>query len=207
MNKEPDYIKDISEIRNIMERSSRFMSLSGLSGVMAGIYALIGAFLAYKLFYFSDEILYRSISRGALSGKVLNLMLLALSVLVLAIGTGIWLSHQKAKKHNYKMWDATAKRMIVNLAIPLVTGGIFVLIMFSKGLIGLIAPCTLIFYGLSLINASKYTYTDIRYLGFCEIVLGLLSSYYIGFGLLFWAIGFGLLHIVYGTVMYFKYEK
>lgn len=134
-------------------------------------------------------------------------MLLALSVLVLAIGTGIWLSHLKAKKHNYKMWDATAKRMIVNLAIPLVTGGIFVLIMFSKGLIGLIAPCTLIFYGLSLINASKYTYTDIRYLGFCEIVLGLLSSYYIGFGLLFWAIGFGLLHIVYGAVMYFKYEK
>lgn len=207
MNKEPDYIKDISEIRNIMERSSRFMSLSGLSGVMAGIYALIGAYLAYRQFYFSDEILYRTISRGALSGKVLNLILLAMVVLVLAIGTGIWLSHAKAKKNNYKMWDATAKRMIINLAIPLITGGVFILIMFSKGLIGLIAPSTLLFYGLALINASKYTYTDIRYLGFCEIILGLLSSYFIGFGLLFWAIGFGLLHIVYGTVMYFKYEK
>lgn len=207
MNKEPDYIKDISEIRNIMERSSRFMSLSGLSGVMAGIYALVGAFLAYKLFYFSDEVLYKNISRGTVSFNVFKLLLLATAVLIMAVGTGVWLSHVKAKKNNYKMWDATARRMLINLAIPLLTGGIFILILFSKGLIGLIAPSTLIFYGLALINASKYTYTDIRYLGFCEIALGLLSAYFIGYGLLFWAVGFGLLHIVYGTVMYFKYEK
>lgn len=207
MNRESDYIKDISEIRNIMERSSRFMSLSGLSGIMAGVYALIGAYIAYRIFYFSDEILYRSIARGNFSGDVLKLVGLALVILVLAIATGIWLSYRKAKKKGYKVWDITAQRMLVNLAIPLVTGGIFIIILFFKGLIGLIAPATLIFYGLSLINASKYTYTDIRYLGFCELILGLLSSYYIGYGLVFWAMGFGLLHIIYGSVMYFKYEK
>ena len=207
MNKQPDYLKDISEIRSIMERSSRFMSLSGLSGVLAGVYALIGAYLAYKTFYYSDVIVYRDIARIALTEKVLHLVIIAVTVLILAIGTGIWLSYLKAKKHGYKMWDATAQRMLVNFAIPLVTGGIFILILFSKGLIGLIAPATLIFYGLALINGSKYTYTDIRYLGFCELILGLVSSYYIGYGLWFWAIGFGLLHIVYGTVMYFKYEK
>ena len=207
MNKQPDYLKHISEIRSIMERSSRFMSLSGLSGVLAGVYALIGAYLAYKTFYYSDVIVYRDIARIALTEKVLHLVIIAVTVLILAIGTGIWLSYLKAKKHGYKMWDATAQRMLVNFAIPLVTGGIFILILFSKGLIGLIAPATLIFYGLALINGSKYTYTDIRYLGFCELILGLVSSYYIGYGLWFWAIGFGLLHIVYGTVMYFKYEK
>lgn len=207
MNKGSNYIEDISRIRTIMEQSSRFMSLSGLSGVMAGIYALIGAYAAYQIFYFSDELVYSSITRGLLSSKVIQLVAVALGVLFLAISTGAWLSYRKAKKNNYRFWDASAKRMVINLFIPLLTGGIFVLIMFSKGAIGLIAPATLIFYGLGLINASKYTYPDIRYLGFCEIVLGLVSSYYIGYGLYFWAAGFGVLHIIYGLIMYFKYER
>ncbi|ELR72817.1 hypothetical protein C900_00778 [Fulvivirga imtechensis AK7] len=207
MNKGSNYIEDISQIRNIMERSSRFMSLSGVSGILAGVYALIGAYIAYKIFYFSDELIYKSISESMLSSNVFKLIILACVILILAIGTAIWFSYLKAKKNNHKIWDATARRMVVNLFIPLVTGGIFILILFSKGVIGLIAPVTLIFYGLALINASKYTYTDIRYLGFCEIALGLASSYFIGYGLVFWAIGFGVMHIVYGSIMYFKYEK
>jgi hypothetical protein len=65
----------------------------------------------------------------------------------------------------------------------------------------------LIFYGLALINASKYTYNDIRYLGISELLIGLCSTLFLGYGLFFWAAGFGLAHIVYGALMYFKYDK
>jgi hypothetical protein len=58
-----------------------------------------------------------------------------------------------------------------------------------------------------LINASKYTFNDIRYLGFCEIILGLGAAVYVGYGLYFWALGFGILHIIYGAMMYYKYER
>jgi hypothetical protein len=44
-------------------------------------------------------------------------------------------------------------------------------------------------------------------LGICEIGLGLIASIYMGYGLLFWAVGFGVLHIIYGIVMYMKYER
>lgn len=202
-----NYSQDLSEIRSMMEKSSRFMALSGLSGVLAGVYAMVAAYLAYKIFYFSDEIIYNSIAYGELSDNVIKLVALATATLILALLTGLFFSYRRAKAHQQKMWDATAKRMLINLAIPLFTGGIFVLIMFSKGAIGLIAPATLIFYGLALVNGSKYTYTDIRYLGIFEIVLGLISCYFIGFGLLFWTLGFGVLHIIYGAVLYFKYEK
>lgn len=208
MKTEQEYIQDLSEIRSMMERSTKFLSLTGLSGVLAGIYALAGAYIAYEIFYFNpDEIIYDTLARQQLSASVIKLFAIALAILILAVGTAIFLSYRKATRNGEKLWTATAKRMAISMAIPLFTGGIFILIIFSKGLIGLIAPVTLVFYGLALINASKFTYNEVKYLGLLEIVLGLVSSWYIGFGLLFWAIGFGVLHIVYGIYMHLKYER
>ena len=131
----------------------------------------------------------------------------AIGVLILALGTGIFFTTRKAKKHGLKIWDSTSKRLLINLLIPLATGGIICLILLDKHYYALVAPATLVFYGLSLVNASHHTYRDIRYLGLTQIVLGLVAFMYIGYGLLFWAIGFGVLHILYGTLMYFKYER
>ena len=208
MKEEQDYIRDIAEIRSMMERSSKFLSLSGWAGIIAGIYALAGAYIAYKILYFNpDEIVYNSIQSGELSFSVLKVILLAIAVLVLAIGTAIFLSWKKAKKRGEKIWNATARRLVTNMAVPLTAGGILILIFFSKGLIGLIAPLTLVFYGLALYNASKFTYEDVRLLGIIQITLGLLSSWFVGYGLLFWAMGFGVAHIVYGIYMHIRYER
>lgn len=201
------YIQDIAEIRQMMEKSSRFISLSGLSGVLAGIYALIGAFIAWKLAYTSEELVYDQLIVRDVRGNLTWLIVDAAAVLFLAIVTGVYLTRQKAKKQGVKTWDKTAQRLLINLLIPLATGGILVIIFYYQGLIGLIAPTTLIFYGLGLINASHYTYRDVRFLGISEVVLGLIASAVIGYGLLIWAIGFGALHILYGAIMYFKYEK
>ena len=104
------------------------------------------------------------------------------------------------------MWDATSRRLLTSFAIPLIAGGIFCLAMLFHGMFVFIAPATLIFYGLALVNASKYTFTDVQYLGYLEILLGLISLFFLGWGLLFWTIGFGVLHIVYGLVMHRKYK-
>lgn len=207
MKTEQEYIRDLSEIRQMMERSSKFVSLTGWSGIMAGIYALAGAFIAYHLFYNTEGVVYNSISIQQISGGVFELIILAVIILLLAIGTAIFLSFRKAKRNKEVLWNATARRLVVNMAIPLITGGVFILILMAKGILGLLAPLTLIFYGLALINASKFTFDEVRYLGIFQILLGLLSSYFIGFGLLFWAIGFGILHIIYGIYMHWRYEK
>jgi hypothetical protein len=70
----------------------------------------------------------------------------------------------------------------------------------------LVAPATLIFYGLALVNAERYTLTDIKYLGYCQIGLGLISLFFLGWGLVAWTFGFGVLHIVYGLIMHKKYK-
>lgn len=204
---EKDYIKDISDIRSMMENSSRFISLSGLSGVMAGVYALFGAFVASHLIYNSYDFLNISFIERQVRVNQTYLLIDALAVILMTVITGIYFTTKKAKQNEIKTWDESAKKVIINLLIPLVAGGLFVIILYTQGYISLIAPSTLIFYGLGLINASKYTFRDIRYLGLIEVALGLLAATSIGNGLLFWAIGFGVLHIIYGGLMYFKYER
>ena len=200
------YLEDLKDIKSIMERSSRFISLSGLSGVMAGLFALVGAYLAYQTVYQQQD--YLSYRRADMTAdNIFQLLGIAIGVLVLSIGVGIIFTQRKAKKQGQKLWDSQSKRVVINMLIPLVTGGLVCLILLNNGFIGLIAPLTLVFYGLALVNASKYTLSDIRSLGILEIALGLIGCQYVGFGLILWVIGFGILHIVYGIVMYVKYEK
>ncbi|SKB47909.1 hypothetical protein SAMN05660226_01562 [Parapedobacter luteus] len=208
MEKEKDYIRDIAEIRSMMERSSKFLSLSGWAGVMAGIYAIIGVYIAHKLFHFNPgETAYTSTTPGSWPDNFTNVFSLALSVLILAIGTAIFFSYNKANKRNEKLWNPTSRRLLVNMAIPLVTGGVLTFILISKALLDLIAPFTLLFYGLALYNAGKFTYGEVRVLGLIEIGLGLIGAYFTGTGLLCWAIGFGVLHIIYGIYIHYKYEQ
>lgn len=204
--KNKDYLKDIIEIKSIMNKSSRFISLSGLSGILAGIYALIGAFAANYLLT-NYQVANSYVGLIPISYLEYFLLGIALLVLTLSVITAFIFSSKKAKKSGENLWDATSKRLLINFAIPLFTGGSFCIILYQYGLIGLIAPATLIFYGLACVNASKYTLGDIRYLGFLNIVIGLVSTQFIGYGLYFWAFGFGILHIVYGIVLYNKYDK
>ena len=201
------YLNEISEIKNRMNKASRFISLSGLSGVLAGIYSLIGAFLAYKIIYTDSYQLgaYRNLI--VTEDAMIQLFAIAFGVILASLVTGIILSMRKAKKQGDKIWDASSKRLLINFMIPLVTGGIFILFLIEKEIYGFVAPLTLIFYGLACVNASKYTLGDVRYLGITLLILGLISAYFIGFGLLFWALGFGFCHLFYGAVMYFKYER
>jgi len=207
-----EHLENLQQIRSMMERSSRFISLSGLSGMAAGIIALVGA--AMGLIYletkpFSGPYLYLA-EPGYEKWGLDFYEFFALDaglVLLFALVGGVFFTTRKAMKKGQKVWDKLTLRLLINLGIPLVTGAIFCLALLKYNMFGLIAPTTLIFYGLSLINGSKYTLNDIRYLGVTEIILGMIGLFNIGYGLEIWAIGFGLMHIIYGTYMWAKYEK
>lgn len=205
--KEKDIYSELSSIRNLMERSTKFISLSGLSGIMAGVYALIGAFIGYKLVYTENSgVLFRDFHVND-PMVWLPLFLAALIVLILSVLTGIWLTIRQAHKKNENFWNPVSKRLLISLLIPLITGGLFILILISGGHYEMIVSSCLIFYGLALASGGQYTFTDVKWLGFCEIVLGLLAALLPGLGLIFWIIGFGILHILYGSIMHFKYNQ
>ena len=199
-----EYEKDIASIRTMMERSVKFISLSGLSGVLAGIYALAGAAVAYYLLYYP---LSPSGLPDVQEQNLINLITVAILVLLFSLGTGLWLSSRKATKLGTNIWNKPSKQLFKDLSIPLVTGGLLILIMLLQGYFGFVAPACLLFYGLALIYASRNTYKEIQYLGLIEIGLGLLAAALPGYGLILWSLGFGVMHIIYGTIMHFRYDK
>lgn len=203
MNKKK-YINDLKEIKDTMNRATRFISLSGLSGVSTGITALAGALLAYlTIFKNNDYLIHDAVE---ISGKNLNyLLLISIGTLILSITCAIFFTNRKTKKQNQGIWNIQVKRLLINLSIPLITGGLLCLMLLLKGFVGLLFPLTLIFYGLALVNGSKYTLTEIRNLGLIEILLGLLAFQFIHYGIVFWALGFGVFQIIYGLIVQKKY--
>lgn len=204
MDQDKEHLLQLQEIRSLMERSTKFISLSGLSGIFAGGIALAGAGIQY--WYMEKEGRYMScikLSNDFLIFSIANFM----AIFILALSVAYYFTQKKAKKNNQSVWDSSSQRLMINLATPLFSGGAFCIVLYYYGLVGLLAPASLIFYGLALVNGSNYTLRDIRNLGFAEIVLGFVCAFNIGYGLLFWALGFGVLHIAYGVVMYFKYDR
>lgn len=198
--------EDLVHIRSMMERSSRFISLSGLSGVFAGLSALLGGVYVYQLFkvngieYFEDNHQLYSTS------LITELILTAFVILFFALAFGIFFTVRKSKKLNLPIWTSATKNMLFNLAIPLIAGAVFCFALVYHQMFFLVAPSTLIFYGLALLNAEKYTYSDIKYLGFSEVILGSIALFFVGYGLVFWILGFGILHIFYGLLLFKKYK-
>ncbi|GAB4046393.1 hypothetical protein [Spirosoma litoris] len=213
MHESREHLQTLTEIRSLMERSSKFLSLSGLSGVSAGVIALIGAFLVSMRL--QTSFLTRLTDSGHSTGATqLNyhdqrqfLISVAAGVLVSALLAGTYFTLRKARRHGQRVWNQSSQRLLWAMAVPLATGGIFCLALLFYNLIWLAFPATLIFYGLALYNGSKYTFRDVESLAYCEIILGLLSVFWPGYNLLTWSLGFGVLHIVYGLAMYYKYER
>ena len=213
MDKHDHSLQELQHIKKMMERSSRFISLSGLSGIAAGVCALFGAWFANDVIIKSGgprgdrpaRLFFQEVSLSDFMGSQL-LRIAALTFLAAFISSFIF-TYIKSKRNNIPLWGTTAKRLLINVAVPMLAGGFYLFREIQLGHFGLIAPGCLIFYGLALVNASKYTLNEIRYLGYLQILLGIINCWFIGYGLYFWATGFGILHIVYGTWMWQKYER
>jgi len=210
MDNKSNYSDDLKIIKKLMEDSSRFLSLSGLSGLFAGCLALAGAVAAHFIILKTKT----SVLDGFLinlsfqeSGKMKALLITdALIVLILALAGSFYFSYRKSLKKGLKVWTPISKRLLINLFVPLIAGGFFILLLFIANQWLLIVPAMLIFYGLALVNAGKFTYSEIFYLGITEIITGMLAGLFQESPLFFWTLGFGVLHIGYGLFMYRKYE-
>ncbi len=212
MEQKQEQLEALKDIRSMMERTSRFLSLSGFAGIIVGFLAIGGVVVAYSYLGIKiDEAGYYKLlinTNGTINQEKCHFLFIELIfILITALAIAISLAIRNAFSKGLPIWDGTAKRLLKIMAVPLSVGAIYCGILLYHEQIALIAPATIIFYGISILNASKHTFHDIRSLGILEIVVGLLASIYVDYGLLFWAFGFGVLHILYGFYIYFKYEK
>ncbi len=210
MKNHMNHLNDLKEIRSIMERSSRFLSLSGYSGIFAGVFAIFGGLIAYRQFYHSQFLIGEDISHipDQLAKSIIQFLVIdGAAVLLLALVFSVFFSTMKAKKLGLPLWDLTTERVLLNLSIPLIAGGLFIAVLMQYKLLYFLPPVSILFYGMALMNAGNYTLSEVRYLGIAEIITGILNLLFLKYGLYFWIFGFGILHIIYGILMQIKYDK
>ncbi|MDR1097444.1 MAG: hypothetical protein LBL57_04865 [Tannerella sp.] len=198
MNKETD---DLKAIRQMMEKSSKFLSFNGLSIVFAGLFATAGAIFAHLFLkgFFGSEY--------SPTQRMMLYLADALTVLCLSVGAVTLFCRKKAKASREPLFSSATRRAAYSLLLPLFAGGIFSLVLLFRGDIHIVCSATLLFYGIGVVNTSRYTFPELNCLGIIEVILGLSSLFFTGSGLYFWTAGFGLCHIIFGLIMYFRYEK
>lgn len=202
MEKRPE--ETLSEIRQMMERSSRFRSLSGISFIAAGICGLLGVWWINKLMGPGES---QHVTEKIIGGNLISSLLLpSICTLIVAVIAGLFFTLLKIKKRNLPLGDVAFKRVSFSFAIPMITGGIFIIGMLVYHQYQFIATACLLFYGLALFNASHYTLKEIRYLGIAEIIAGIICLF-AGYELLLLAIGFGVMNILSGLVIWKKYPE
>ncbi len=192
MNKDKA-LESVNEIKELMEKSSKFISISGFAAIMAGIYASIGASIIVLI--------------PSLTDTLEPMIIVAAAVLAASAITACILSYNKSKRMRQKFFSKLAYRALWNFSLPMLTGGILCISILCHGYYGIVSSITLLFYGLTLVNVSKFTYSNIAWLGYAFICLGIIDSFWEGHSLLFWTIGFGGFHILYGILFYIHYER
>ena len=196
MNKDKA-LESVNEIKELMEKSSKFISVSGLAAILAGIYALAGAYIATQVITPETHLI-----------VTLEFMaIIALSVLAAAAVTAGILSYCKSQKTGQSFFSRLTYRALWNFSLPMLTGGALCISLLLHGYYDILSSVMLLFYGLTLVNVSKFTYANIAWLGYAFICLGVIDSFWEGHALLFWTIGFGGFHILYGILFYLHYER
>ncbi len=206
MKPQQEPLEQLADIKAMMERSSRFISLSGWSGISAGLCALVGAYMAHTRIesYYAHEY---GLLHASAHDLFMYLMMLAILVFVCAFTLAFLFTYKKSRQHAIPVWGQSARRLLWNTLLPMLVGGVFILQLMYENQYQFVASACLIFYGLGLFNGSKYTLGEVRYLAYAEIALGLLSLFFIRHGLLFWTLGFGVFHILYGVAMWWTYDR
>jgi heme/copper-type cytochrome/quinol oxidase subunit 2 len=210
MAEQNSHADDLRVIRKIMEDSSRFLSLSGLSGVFTGLLALVGAYIAWFFILDNGDMPYDRLLEGNLKSEIawirLALFIDAFVILIIAICISFLMSYRKAKREGSGLWNPVTRRMMIYFSIPLLAAAGFIIILLTHADYQYIPSVMLVFYGLALVSIARFTFGEVQYLGLFEIITGLIAGFFVEYGILFWAFGFGFLHILYGLIMYRKYR-
>jgi len=209
---EKEIRQTLNDIREMMSKSSRFQAVSGWSIIIVGLYAAVASAMAATVIGVGDwlpcfENLHRYANLNTpLRSRIAALIaigLLMLSLLTVYVGAII-----KSKRNNLRfVFDKRMMQMLLDFFIPLAAGGLLSMALVMQGHYGLTSSIMLLFYGLAQLNCSHYTYPALRLLGYAELLLGIIDCFTMSHALLFWFLGFSVMHIVFGIAYVLIFER
>jgi hypothetical protein len=175
-------------IRSAMESSASFTSVPGLGGVVVGLTGLFAGIL---------------VSRPALSSHWLTIWVIAATVALLQGGLFMW---RKARSQGVRLSRGVARRFLFSVTPPLIAASILTFVLDDTVVETLIPGLWLLLYGSGVVSGGTFSVRPVPVMGACFMVLGviaLVAPASWGNGLL--TLGFGGLHIIFGSIIARRY--
>ena len=180
--------ENLRVIRALMERSTKFSTFSGLSGVCAGMASIIGCIITRL--YIPDP--------GAFPVQFLALWS---TVIVIAVGADYLLMKRRAAQVGKRVLSRLGKQMVIASVPGLGTGAIVTFYLLQHHLLGSVYPFWMLAYGLAVSATGLFSQREVSLLGVAFLIAGAACLFATGIGLPMMAVTFGGFHIVYGLAM------
>jgi len=203
------HLENLSELKSILSKNTRFLSFSGLSGVIAGITALAGEYLFYNLYLatFSSSSNYADVRNLADMKLFYSALLIALSIIGISVIVGVILARKKIRMQGSTVNRDLLKNTLIHILVPILVGGAICFVASFTDHFIYIPAFLLIFYGLGLFNGSRFSFDDLKIVGLVFMGLGLITYAYPNLSMWTWGLGFGVGHILYGLRVYFVHDR
>ena len=173
---------NLTFIRSAMERSSTFTAIPGTGGVVMGVIGLIAAGVSAK---------------QPTADRWLGTWLAAASI---AATVALVAMRWKAHRAGTTLTGTNARRFALGMAAPLVAGAAITYDLWAVRSFTVMAPAWLLLYGAGVLTGGTFSVPVVRAIGICFMAAGIaaiLTPH--EWGNVWLAIGFGGLHVGFGT--------
>lgn len=181
-------IDNLQFIRETMERSAVFTSVPGYGGALMGATAMGAAIIAYN------------------QSRVENWLIVWLVEAVLAFAIGLFALWQKAKNSNVSLASVPARKFASAFAPPIIAGIILTALFYYRGFYPFLPCVWLTLYGTAVVTGGAFSVRIVPIVGWIFVAFGAVAAFApSSWGNLLMALGFGVLHIVFGLIVARRY--
>lgn len=180
--------ENLRVIRALMERSTKYSTFSGVSGVVAGLASIVGCIVT------------RSLGPDPARFPAAFLVIWT-AVIIVAVGADFVLMKRRAARVGKHVISRLGKQMVMASAPGLGAGAVLTLYMLQHNMLGDIYPFWMLAYGIAVAATGLFSQREVSILGAAFLITGAATLFAPGIGLEMMAATFGGFHIVYGLAM------
>jgi hypothetical protein len=177
-------MEDLRFIRQTMERGAAFTAVPGWGGVGMGISAVVAAAIAA--------------GQATVEGWFLVWTLEA----AFAVAIGAVAIHRKASRADLPVLSGAGRKFLLSFLPPALAGAVLTVALWQAGASSLLPGAWLVLYGAAVVTGGTFSVKIVPVMGVCFMVLGVVALLATpAAGDLFMAVGFGGLHVIFGTII------
>ena len=175
---------NLSFIRSTMERATSFTAVPGWGGVAMGATALVAAAIA------------------PLQGSPDGWLRVWLVEALVAGAIGSYAMARKARRSEGAALSRPTRRFLLSYAPPILVGALLTFVLHREGLFRVLPGLWLMLYGTGVVTGGAFSVRVVPVMGLCFMAVGAVALVApASWGDPALALGFGVLHIIFGVII------